>query len=49
MLLSYEERSLGIYQPQEAEEPQLDGETKSREAVSKYLGWHLKKQLAFGT
>ncbi|EJD53027.1 TrkH-domain-containing protein [Auricularia subglabra TFB-10046 SS5] len=43
----YEEKSLGIYQAEEEEEPSLDGETKDREAVGKYLGWHLRRQLAF--
>ncbi|KZV91059.1 TrkH-domain-containing protein [Exidia glandulosa HHB12029] len=43
----YEEKSLGIYEKEESDEPTLDAETKDREAVGKYLNWHLRRQLAF--
>jgi hypothetical protein len=46
----YEERSLGIYGPsiENEIEPNASPE-ESRTAVwGKYLGWHLRKQLAFG-
>ena len=44
----YEEKSLGVFADQEADdaEPSIDG---SRVAVwGRYLGWHARKQLAFG-
>jgi hypothetical protein len=40
----YEERSLGVF---EGEEEEPDG-TAGGDAVVKYLGWHARRQLAFG-
>lgn len=39
----YEERSLGVYHE---ENPQDETEPQS-EVFSKYLGWHVRRQLAF--
>jgi hypothetical protein len=41
----YEERSLGVFEAEDDVEP--DG-TAGAQAVAKYLGWHARRQLAFG-
>jgi Trk-type K+ transport system membrane component len=41
----YEERSLGVYQDR-AEQEQAP-EPQEGEVFSKYLGWHVRQQLAF--
>lgn len=46
--VSYEERSLGIYEhfEDQHEEPELSG--TPRERIGKYLNWHLRRQLSIG-
>lgn len=50
---SYEERSLGIFEPPpDAEDEEPDDITKlpsRRERVGRYLGWHLRRQMSIGT
>ena len=50
MNCSYEEKSLGVFEPpveDEDEEPNVDS-TKPRYArIGKYVGWHLRRQVAF--
>lgn len=47
---SYEEKSLGVFeQPpaDEDEEPTLDESISRTERIGKYVGWHLRRQVAF--
>jgi hypothetical protein len=49
-LLSYEEKSLGIFEEppeDEDEEPTLDDNVSRPERIGKYVGWHLRRQIAF--
>lgn len=39
----YEERSLGVYNSTE----QAEDEAPQGEVFSKYLGWHIRRQLSF--
>ncbi|PIL30855.1 transporter [Ganoderma sinense ZZ0214-1] len=45
----YEEKSLGVFQveSEESEEPNLDEKQPRRERISKYFGWHFRRQLSF--
>ncbi|KAM5534365.1 hypothetical protein V8D89_011958 [Ganoderma adspersum] len=45
----YEERSLGVFQveTEDEEEPNLDEKRPRRERISKYFGWHFRRQLSF--
>lgn len=46
----YEERSLGVFQVESEEleeEPNLDEKRPRRERISKYFGWHFRRQLSF--
>ncbi|KAI0638942.1 TrkH-domain-containing protein [Trametes polyzona] len=46
----YEEKSLGVFEASaedEDEEPNLDEKQPRRERIGKYIGWHLRRQLAF--
>ena len=42
----YEERSLGIYRNEKAEPPVFGSKAAS---VGRYLSWHMRRQLAFGS
>lgn len=43
----YEEKSLGLF-GDEVEEDVLSEEGSGAHAVAKYIGWHARRQLAFG-
>lgn len=43
----YEEKSLGLF-GDEVEEDDLSEEGSGAHAVAKYIGWHARRQLAFG-
>lgn len=43
----YEEKSLGLF-GSEIEEDDLSEEGSGAHAVAKYIGWHARRQLAFG-
>lgn len=46
----YEEKSLGIFEippEDEDEEPVLDNRVSRPERISRYIGWHLRRQVAF--
>lgn len=48
----YEERSLGVFEADpadETEEPDLpeNGQVSRRERIGKYVGWHLRRQVAY--
>jgi len=46
----YEEKSLGVFEEapaDEDEEPTLDENVSRGERIGKYLGWHLRRQVAF--
>jgi hypothetical protein len=47
---SYEEKSLGVFEEapaDEDEEPTLDENVSRGERIGKYVGWHLRRQVAF--
>lgn len=47
----YEERSLGVFEAPPADEDEEPGDLETlppRERIGKYLGWHLRRQVANG-
>lgn len=47
---SYEEKSLGVFEEapaDEDEEPTLGENVSRSERIGKYVGWHLRRQVAF--
>lgn len=50
MKCSYEEKSLGVFEPSvedEDEEPNIDPAKSRTERIGKYVGWHLRRQVAY--
>jgi hypothetical protein len=46
----YEEKSLGVFEenPEEDQEPSMEGTGSRRDRIGKYLGWHIRRQLSYG-